>query len=172
MKSHTALSPLQEELNVKPFSTTSFWDDVNRLTKQIEKRAYELFEWRGRQDGFDREDWINAEREFLRPIPIEITEKAKILQIRAEIPGFSAEELEINLEAQNLTIKGSHDQAAESKEENTYCSEFGQRQVFRSIPLPLSVIPERATARLKDGVLEIQAEKASAAKPIAINAAA
>lgn len=33
----------------------------------IEQRAYELYEHRGRQDGYDLDDWLHAEREVLEP---------------------------------------------------------------------------------------------------------
>ncbi len=32
---------------------------------EIRRRAYELYEARGRADGFDREDWVQAEAEVL-----------------------------------------------------------------------------------------------------------
>ena len=32
---------------------------------QIAARAYELFEQRGRVDGFDKDDWLQAEQELL-----------------------------------------------------------------------------------------------------------
>lgn len=32
---------------------------------EIRRRAYELYEARGRQEGFDREDWTQAEAEVL-----------------------------------------------------------------------------------------------------------
>ncbi len=33
------------------------------LEEEIQRRAYELYELRGREDGFAEEDWIRAERE-------------------------------------------------------------------------------------------------------------
>ena len=33
--------------------------------EQIRKRAYELYEQRGRVDGFDEQDWFTAESEML-----------------------------------------------------------------------------------------------------------
>jgi len=38
------------------------------LRGEVERRAYELFVARGRQDGRDVEDWLTAEREFLMPL--------------------------------------------------------------------------------------------------------
>ena len=36
------------------------------IYERIRRRAYELYEERGRQDGFEQEDWVRAEREMLR----------------------------------------------------------------------------------------------------------
>lgn len=33
----------------------------------IERRAYELYEQRGREDGHDWDDWLQAERELATP---------------------------------------------------------------------------------------------------------
>ena len=35
------------------------------LEEEIRRRAYELYELRGREDGFAEEDWARAEREVL-----------------------------------------------------------------------------------------------------------
>ena len=35
------------------------------LEEEIRRRAYELYELRGREDGFAEEDWSRAEREVL-----------------------------------------------------------------------------------------------------------
>ena len=35
------------------------------LQEQIHRRAYELYEARGREHGHDREDWLQAEAEIL-----------------------------------------------------------------------------------------------------------
>jgi Protein of unknown function (DUF2934) len=36
----------------------------NNLEEQIRRRAYELYEARGREDGHDLEDWLQAEAEI------------------------------------------------------------------------------------------------------------
>jgi hypothetical protein len=36
-----------------------------RVAEQIRQRAYQLYEQRGRIDGFDLEDWLQAETEIL-----------------------------------------------------------------------------------------------------------
>ncbi len=36
------------------------------LHREIEQRAYELYELRGKEDGHDLEDWLQAETEVAR----------------------------------------------------------------------------------------------------------
>jgi hypothetical protein len=40
--------------------------------QEVRVRAYELFEQRGREDGHDLEDWLQAEDELTRPARSEI----------------------------------------------------------------------------------------------------
>ncbi|MEK6803519.1 MAG: DUF2934 domain-containing protein [Nitrospirota bacterium] len=40
---------------------------TNDNRARIEKLAYELYQQRGRQDGYDRQDWLEAERLILSP---------------------------------------------------------------------------------------------------------
>ncbi|MCS6290734.1 MAG: DUF2934 domain-containing protein [Nitrospira sp.] len=39
------------------------------IRRRIEKLAYELYQQRGRQDGYDRQDWLEAERLTLEAPP-------------------------------------------------------------------------------------------------------
>lgn len=139
--------------------------------KQIEQRAYQLFEGQGRSDGHDLEGWFKVEQELLKRSGLDIREKDNTLHVRAELPGFQLEELEINLDPRHLTIKGSRKEESEKKDKRTYHSEKQARQVFRKLSLPATVVPEKAKATLKDGVLEIMAPKAEENKRIEIKAA-
>jgi HSP20 family protein len=165
MKAQTALS----QVSLKPQSITEFWNDVDKLMKQVRQRAYEIFEDRGRADGHDLDDWFKAETELLKPVPMEITEKDNVLHIRADVPGFKEGELDLDLDAGVLTIKGEHCEETEKKDEKTYHSE--RRQIFRRFTLPVNVISDKATATLKDGVLEISVPKAGPVKKLEIKAA-
>jgi HSP20 family molecular chaperone IbpA len=166
MKPQTALSPI----TFKPLST-EFWGDIDDLMNQVRQRAFQLFDWRGRGDGRDLEDWLTAESELLKPVPLEITEKDNVLHVRADLPGLKAEELEINLEPGRLTIKGEHREESEKKDEKTYHSERRAQRIFRQVALPVNVIPDKATAALKDGVLELSVPKVEQAKKVEIKAA-
>jgi HSP20 family protein len=157
-------SIMARKISVQPRSDSSFRGEADEFIKRIEKRAYELFENRGRACGHEWEDWFKAENELFKPVNLDVTEKDGMVSIRAEVPGFKSDELEISLEPERITIKGLHQQDKEEIEEKTYLSESRSRQIFRTLQLPVSVIPEKAEAALNGGVLAIKAPRAVEAK--------
>src|SRR5262250_418322 len=78
----------------------------------IAERAYALFDGRGGEHGHDLEDWLRAEAEVLHPVPVEIIDSGDKLIVRAEVPGFAAKDIKINLEPRRLTISGQIDQTS------------------------------------------------------------
>jgi HSP20 family protein len=172
MKHAIALAPKQKHIAARPQSMTEFWSKIDEVMKRMEERAFQLFEERGREDGHDLEDWFRAEQELLAPVPITITEKNNELRIHAEVPGFTAEEIALNVEQNAFTLQGEHTETKTVTDESK-STESERRQIYRRIALPADVVPEKAKATWKDGALEIIVPKA-ADKPstsIAIQAA-
>lgn len=161
MKPQTALI----SVSTKPSSISDFWDQVEKLMNQVRERAYAIFESRGRDDGHDLDDWLQAETELLKPVSLEITEANNVLKIRAEIRNFKENELEMNLDDSILTITGEHREENEEKDEKAY------QRIFHRLTLPAKVISENATATFKNGVLEISAPKAEPSMKLEIKAA-
>jgi HSP20 family protein len=154
MKHAVALAPKKNQIATRPESITEFWSKVDEVIKQIEERAFQLFEERGREDGHDMEDWFKAEQELLVPIPVTIIEKGDELHIHAEVPGFAAKEIAMNLEENVLTLQGKHmETGTETGESGSIQSEW--RQIYRRVALPANAISEKAKATWKDGTLEI-----------------
>lgn len=46
---------------------TELLPDAEDLRRQIAQRAHELYEQRGRQDGYALQDWLQAEQELASP---------------------------------------------------------------------------------------------------------
>ena len=72
----------------------------------ITRRAFELFEKRGREHGHDWEDWFKAESEFLCPVSISTSESEDRLSVRANVFGFTENELQVSIEPRRLAILG------------------------------------------------------------------
>jgi HSP20 family protein len=150
---------------VRTTKAESISDRIERLNDAIARRAYELFERDGRVDGLDVEHWLEAEKDFLIPIQTNMEEKDSEFVVRAEVPGFTANDLEVNVEPRRVTITGKREFKQETKE----CSEESSNEIFRSLALPSDANASKVTATLKDGVLEVKIPKAETKKTIPVD---
>ncbi|MEW6692708.1 MAG: Hsp20/alpha crystallin family protein [Pseudomonadota bacterium] len=80
--------------------------------------------------------------------------------VRAELPGFSKDEIEVSLMGEDLVIKGAsrHEKVADEKG-RYHRREISSQSFERSITLPAAVDAEKATSSFKDGVLELTLPK-------------
>jgi len=136
------------------------------FTQSVARRAYEYFEARGREFGHDLEDWFRAESELMRRVPVEIKDADGQITVRAEVPGFAADEIKVSVEPQRLVISGKSEKTTEETKEQTLISEFRSNQFCRELRLPAEVEPDKTTAVLKDGVLELAFPKADGSKAV------
>ena len=111
-------------------------------------------------------------RNLPKPHRIVVTPRGQELSVRAEVPGFAANELNISVEGTQLTISGKRETKKERKEKKTVYEEHCSDQLLRVVTLPATVEAAKAEATLKDGVLELKLPKAEIAKKIAIEAKA
>jgi HSP20 family molecular chaperone IbpA len=149
--------------------TRKLLDRMKEVSESIAKRAYEFFEQRGREVGRDIDDWLHAEMEVLRPVPIEITEADGELKISAEAPGFSAKDLQVAVEPRRVIISGKTEKTHERETGKTVYSERRSKEIFRALDLPVEVDPTRTAAGLKDGILQLTVAKALPAAPVKVD---
>ena len=81
------------------------------------------------------------------------------------MPGIPKENIVIEVNGDQLTIKGEHKQEKEEKKENFYRQEIQYGSFYRIIDLPSEVEKNEAGASLKDGVLEVTLKKSKTSAP-------
>jgi HSP20 family protein len=145
-------------------------DRIKELYQRIEKRAYELFEERGYEAGHDAEDWFRAESEYLTQVSVEINEDDTTIIARAEMPGFDENAINISIEPHHLLINARMERNIEEEKDEGLLIGESSKEVFCSIALPCEVEADKATAILKDGLLEISIPKSVASDAQAIEA--
>ena len=92
------------------------------------------------------------------------TDEEKML-VTAEVPGLRAEEIDIAVEGNTLTLKGER-KAPESNEKDTWHRRERRYGTFtRIVELPYSVDSDKVEARLQNGVLHLQLPRAEAERP-------
>lgn len=155
-----------------PFAR-NFFTDMDTLSNRIAQRAFNLFQERGTFPGSDLEDWLRAEAEVLKPVPIEITEANDSFTVRAEVPGFDMKNLTVEVDPNSVYIHGKAEQKKEEqKGQQVKYSEVSANELSRQIALPSSINPEKASAHLANGVLELMLPKAAPPKKLEIKVAA
>jgi HSP20 family protein len=162
----TAMQPAKEPVSVKQSDTGDVFDRIQQTYDAIARRAFEIFDNNGRWLGHDLEDWFRAESELLHPVHLEMAESDDNLTVRAEVPGLSTKELEINVEPRRLTISGKHETREENKKGKTIYSERCAKEILRVVDLPVEVDNSKVSTNLKDGILNIELPKAARAKTV------
>jgi HSP20 family protein len=170
MKSQQAIQATQGQASASPIfvEAEKLFEQMKEFSQSIARRAYEYFEARGREFGHDLEDWFRAESELMRHVPVEIKEADSQITVRAEVPGFTANEIKVSVEPRRLAISGQSEKKVEEEKEKTLFSEFRSNQFCRELRLPAEVDPAKTTAALKDGILELTLVKVAESKPVNI----
>lgn len=97
-------------------------------------------------------------------IPVEIKEKDKEYDVKAELPGIKKEDLDIDIDKNYIVINARKE---EEKEENTKSykkSEFRYGEFSRTVYFSQEIDVEKTKAKLEHGILRIEAPKLAAEK--------
>lgn len=85
--------------------------------------------------------------------------------VQAALPGFKADEVQINVHGDMLTLKGETKQTEEMKEKTYHLREHRWGSFERSIMLPTTVVADKAKAEFENGILTITLPKAEEVRP-------
>lgn len=132
---------------------------MTEFTKETSLRAYDYFLARGNEFGMHLDDWLKAEMDILRPTPIEITENKDSINVRAAVPGFKPEEIEISIKDALLIMSGESRIEEKKEDEKVHLSEFRSNRFCRQMTLPSEVETDGVQAKLKDGILNLTLKK-------------
>lgn len=168
MTGKQALQPNTETKAPAFVELEKFFEQMKEFTESIGRRAYEFFEARGRDFGHDMEDWFRAESELMRRVPVEIQDVDQNLMVRAEVPGFAANDIKISVDGRQLMLSGKVETTTEEKKGETVYNERRSQQFYRTLTLPHDVDATKATTTLKDGVLELTLPKVAKAEAVNI----
>jgi HSP20 family protein len=96
---------------------------------------------------------------------MDLVETADHYVLRADLPGLSDEDVNVQLEDNMLTISGERKAEHESEQEGYYRLERAFGAFSRSLTLPDGVEPDGVQAHFDRGVLEIRIPKPAQKKP-------
>jgi HSP20 family protein len=97
-------------------------------------------------------------------LAVDVFQTENEIVIQSTIAGVSAEDLDITIENEMVTIAGERKKPQEIPPENYFYQECYWGPFSRSIILPEQIKAEEATAELKNGILTIRLPKAEKVK--------
>lgn len=108
-----------------------------------------------------------AGMDLLRTPEADVMETQDEIRVTMELPGVPAENVEVNLEDNVLTISGEkHEERREDdKEQRWHLSERRYGRFSRSFVLPREVETEGISANFNNGILRITVPKSERVKP-------
>jgi HSP20 family protein len=131
---------------------TTLQDRMNRLFGDVYLKD---------QDVIQRGSWVP-------PVDIYETEGHDLV-IKAELPDMTREQIEVTVENNTLTLKGTKNPPAEVKEDQFRRSERHYGAFIRSFTLPTTVDASKVAAENRNGVLTVKLPYREEAKPRTIN---
>jgi HSP20 family protein len=96
---------------------------------------------------------------------IELQETATELLLKAQLPGITPEELDIQVSENAVFLSGEHQEQKKTTEKGVFRSEFSYGQFKRVIPLPTTIQRDQVKAEMAGGLLTLTMIKAAPVLP-------
>jgi HSP20 family molecular chaperone IbpA len=145
---------------MKLWDANTLREEAERITGAIARRAYELYQARGNEEGHDQEDWFRAESELLRPVSVALSEANDRLVLHANTLGFEPHELRLAVEPHRVLILGKKEPTVTETEGGKveYIDWFPDT-ILRVVKFDAAVDPQRARVELQGGLLKFDLPK-------------
>ena len=105
-------------------------------------------------------------------VPVDLWETQDAYHLRADLPGLTPEDIEINATADTFQVSGEFKATTDVTSEGWLRQERRSGKFSRAFSLPMQIEPNKVDAKFENGVLELVLPKAENVKPrqIKINA--
>ncbi len=97
--------------------------------------------------------------------PVNVWSNDEKAVVTAELPGTKMENLDISVESDVLTLRGSREPEKLEQDETYHRHERGYGSFTRNVALPFAVDAEKVQATYKDGVLTVSLPRTPASRP-------
>ena len=142
-------------------------NEISTIIHQaISRRAYQIFESRGREPGHDLDDWRQAESEVLRPLCCGSLDLHDRITLTVDASCFEKGEVEIHVEPHFLAISGKACPCKATNLSDTTPQGLRGQMIFLARNLPVDIIPTGVKAWFKGPILEVSLPKARARQDV------
>jgi len=116
----------------------------------------------------DNDQWFNNEDYDEGQLAIDVFQTKDAIIVKSTIAGVKAEDIDISINNDMLTIRGTRKMNEEISEDEYFYQECYWGAFSRSVILPMEVKTDKIEAAIENGVLTITLPKAQIAKQISV----
>jgi HSP20 family protein len=98
---------------------------------------------------------------FPQHLRLDLAEDERAIRVSVELPGVDAEDVDVSIRGDVLTIRGEKRAEHEERTKNVIRRERSFGSFTRSVELPVEVDPERVSASFDRGILQIELPKSA-----------
>ena len=141
--------------------TLARWDPWREF-ETLQERINRIFDtsllrrYMGEEEGLETGSWVPA---------IDVIDNRDHYLVRADLPGVSKDDIEVDVSDGTLTIKGEKKRETKEEGDNYIRVERTYGTFVRSFTLPDDVDSDKIKASYENGVLELVIPKKEEAKP-------
>ncbi|HUA75708.1 MAG TPA: Hsp20/alpha crystallin family protein [Solirubrobacteraceae bacterium] len=130
--------------------------EIGSLQQEVNRLFGTFFDTQAGAGGDGLRRWVPA---------MDLVEEGEDYVLRADLPGLSEDDVNVELEDNVLTVSGERKSEHEEKRDGYRRIERASGSFARSLTLPDGVDPERVKAHFEQGVLEVRVPKPEQRKP-------
>jgi HSP20 family protein len=130
--------------------------ELNSLQQEMNRLFSTFFDTPTAGDGSPARRWIPA---------MDLVETDEQYVLRADLPGLSQEDINLEFDGDVLTVSGERKSEHEERTDGYYRLERATGSFSRSLTLPEGVDPDAVTATFDNGVLEVRIPKPEQRRP-------
>lgn len=124
---------------------------LNEMRREMDRLFGGLPEWSG-----DGGTWL---------LPVDVRENAEAIEYAIEIPGMRAEDIDLTVENDVLTISGEKKEERDEGRDEYRVTERRYGRFERSFRVPANVDADGVAARYENGVLTVRLPKTEESRP-------
>jgi len=147
----------------------NIFDSFRRDIEDVMNPWSSMLDWRfPREFGMLRQYRTEEDEGILSRTPlVDMVYKGDRYHLRLEVPGIDKDKIQLNATEDSIEVSGeqSEEERGEDKGRNYVYNERSYNSFYRSIPIPDEVVPSKISAKMQNGILQVDVPKKEPSRP-------
>lgn len=146
-----------QKVNSASKQTLPIFEAIEKQFEAVRRRAFDLFEKRGCQNGQELDDWLKAERELMGAPATELSEKDGVYRLTVALAGFEGKDVEVIATPVEVILHAEASEKTPGKAGSDLDAGVSKSEVYLRMEMPGAIDTEKVEAKFEKGVLQITA---------------